>query len=379
MQEKIRNVLTMQKDPEISPHVPTVRLPASAIGSVLTADFTPGASSSMQRQSREEERSPPRIGIDLMGSDSDPSHLLEEAQDLIRSLNMPTTFFLFGTDQTFAEKSPPPSVHYISAKEVITMDDEPLQAVRRKKEASLCVGIRALKEGTIDAFISFGNTGALMASAKMTLQMLPGIERPALLALLPSKLSEIAVLDVGANASNRADHLVQFAHMGIAYQRCRGIKEPKVGLLNMGSESKKGTPLLREAYQQLQLLNARSSVPLFVGNIEGRDALLAEIDVLVTEGFTGNVFLKTAEGIAQMIRQELQDIRAQGELQSALNTLKEHLHYSRYPGALLSGVQGIVMKSHGEFSTLSLASTVKAAHELIMQRFLQRIRQTLFS
>ena len=131
------------------------------------------------------------------------------------------------------------------------MEEAPLTAIRRKRDSSLCTGIRMLKEGELQAFISAGNTGALMACAKISLPALPHVDRLALLTLLPARLSEIAVLDVGANTSYKAKHLLQFAAMGIAYQRSRGVKMPKVGLLNIGSEAKKGTPELQETYNQL--------------------------------------------------------------------------------------------------------------------------------
>ena len=179
----------------------------------------------------------------------------------------------------------------------------------------------------------------------------------------------IAVIDVGANPSVTSDQLLQFAHMGIAYQKSRGIDHPKVGLLNIGSEATKGTPLLREAYQKLQEL------PHFVGNVEGRNALRDDIDVLVTDGFTGNVFLKTAEGIAKIITEELaypsfEDI-SDSSYREALALLRHHLNYADYPGALLCGVDGIVMKCHGEVTTQALKSTVIAALRLVNHHFPQ--------
>ena len=310
-----------------------------------------------------------------MGSDTHPEVLFLAALELAKTLENQAEFFLFASEDSFTKQTPS-HVHKVFAKEVITMDEAPLHAVRTKKEASMCLGIRYLKEQTIDAFISFGNTGALMASAKMILKMLPSIDRPALLALLPAKQSEVAVLDVGANSSYKAQHLAQFAQMGIAYQKSRGIKDPKVGLLNIGAESMKGTPLLREAYSKLEELNSS-----FVGNIEGRHALGSEIDVLVTDGFTGNVFLKTAEGIANVILEELKAPAFKDGLsvrcRAAMTALKHHLTYSEYPGALLCGVQGIVMKCHGEFSNLALSSTVKAAIRLVQHRFLDQIKAQL--
>ena len=314
-----------------------------------------------------------------MGSDTHPEIIYLASLELAETLGNQAEFYFFASKDVFSKQTHA-HVHNICAKEVIAMDDAPLNAVRTKKEASMCLGARALQEQTLDAFISFGNTGALMASAKMILKMIPPIDRPALLALLPSKKGEVAVLDVGANASYKAEHLAQFAQMGIAYQKSRGIKDPKVGLLNIGAESMKGTPLLREAYQHLEALNEGTTRP-FVGNIEGRQALASDIDVLVTDGFTGNVFLKTAEGIASVILEELKDPAFKDGLsarsRAALTALKHHLTYSEYPGALLCGVQGIVMKCHGEFSTRALTSTVKAAIRLVKHRFLDQLKNQL--
>ena len=297
--------------------------------------------------------------------------------ELAESLETQVELYLFATENIFSAQKRA-NVHNITAKEVITMDDAPLNAVRTKKEASMTLGVHALQEKTIDAFISFGNTGALMASAKMILKMLPTIDRPALLALLPSKQGETAVLDVGANASFKPEHLAQFAQMGIAYQKSRGIENPKVGLLNIGAEQIKGTPLLREAYQQLEALGEP-----FIGNVEGRHALASDIDVLVTDGFTGNVFLKTAEGIGSFILEELNDPAFMEGISvrtsAALTALKHHLNYSEYPGALLCGVNGIVMKCHGEFSTRALNSTVRTAMRLTRHHFLDHLKERLLN
>ncbi len=349
--------------------VPIATTSASRTASVPTVDSTEDAASSVHKPSN--SPLPPRIGIDLMGSDTLPIHLLEASLALAKEHANGAAFHLFGSEEMFT-KSPPSHVLFERAPTVITMEDDPLKAVRSKRDSSMCQGILALKEKRIDAFISFGNTGALMASSKLILNMLPTIDRPALLALLPAQRKEVAVLDVGANTTYKPEHLFQFALMGIAYQKSCGIENPKVGLLNIGSESKKGSPLLREAHHMLRSLSA------FVGNIEGREALASNIDVLVTDGITGNVFLKTAEGIAGVILDELSKpafkTAQPSELQRALAALKKHLTYSEYPGALLCGVNGIVMKCHGAFSNIALQSTVQAALRLVLQNYLSKIK-----
>ncbi len=326
--------------------------------------------------------SPCHIGVDLLGSDIPSSHLLKELLAFCRQLKPTVSLTLFGTASLFKGlRSLPGRVAFVSVKETITMEEAPLTAIRRKRNSSLCTGIRRLKEGELHAFISAGNTGALMACAKLELPELPNVERPALLTLLPTRLSEIAVLDVGANTSYKSKHLLQFAAMGVAYQRSRGVKKPKVGLLNIGSEAKKGTPELQQAYNQLRIASEKKSASFaFVGNIEGRDAFHGQLDVLVTDGFTGNVFLKTAEGIAGVILDELENATLEGcdpKLKGILSELRQRLHYAEYPGALLCGIDGIVIKCHGDASAQSLIRSIITAERLIEHAFLDRVRQEL--
>jgi glycerol-3-phosphate acyltransferase PlsX len=322
------------------------------------------------------------IGIDLLGSDISPRDLLREILLFCKELSPSVQLTLFGTPGLFAAARPPtPNVFFHVVKEVIAMDDPPLMAIRRKKESSLCIGIKMLKEGHLNAFISAGNTGALMAYAKMQLSSLPQVERPALLTLLPTRHKEIAVLDVGANTSYKAKQLVQFAAMGVAYQRSRGVKTPIVGLLNIGSEAKKGTPELQKVYNQLRTASQKSSASYaFAGNIEGRDVFQGEIDVLVTDGFTGNVFLKTAEGIAAVILEELENSpleECSPHMKGILSELRQRLHYAEYPGALLCGVNGIVIKCHGTSSPQSFIRSITTATRLVQHNFLTQVRKEL--
>ena len=324
----------------------------------------------------------PKIGIDLLGSDSPPEELLAALLKFFMELKGSAHLFLFGTQALFKGIPFPSLITPVPVSEVISMEDNPLSAIRHKKNSSLCTGIDMLKEGKLQAFISAGNTGALMAYAKMRLPDLPGIDRPALLTLLPSRQKEIAVLDVGANTSFKAEHLYQFALMGVAYQKSRGIQTPTVGLLNIGVEAKKGTPELREAYKKLEKFNKpeKNKKAVFIGNIEGRDVFQGNIDVLVTDGFTGNVFLKTAEGIAGVILGQLEET-AQEEcsplLKGMLAVLRTQLHYAEYPGALLCGVDGIVMKCHGNTSSQSFAHSIVSAVRLIKHDFINQIRSHL--
>lgn len=295
---------------------------------------------------------PLKIGVDLMGSDNAPQLLLKALQELPLSTN--ATLLAIGSPQ-FAQQASP--LEYIGVEEYIEMDEHPLNALRRKKNASIPTGMRLLQQGKIDAFVSAGNTGALVSSAKLILRTLPGILRPALLALMPTKKNPVVVLDVGANVQIKSIHLVQFAFLGAAFQKMRGIENPRIGLLNIGSEALKGTSELRLAYNELAKRNNLN----FAGNIEGKTVFDGDVDVLVTDGFTGNVFLKTAEGIASLILDKIQ---------AAPTDLKkfQSLHYAEYPGAFLAGVRGIVIKCHGYSTIKGFTNAVLGAIDLAKEK-----------
>ncbi len=316
------------------------------------------------------------IGVDLLGSDLPSDHLLEAVLAFSSELDANTHLVLFGTPSLFRDRHPPHlNVIFRPVEETITMEDSPLVAVRQKRNSSLCVGIRLLKEGRLQAFISAGNTGALMGCAAIELPKLPRIKKLALMVLLPTKRGEMAVLDVGANTIYKAEHLVQFAAIGVAYQKSRGIPCPRVGLLNIGSEAKKGTPELRRAYDLISFASChKTSSFAFTGNIEGRDSFEGNIDVLVTDGFTGNVFLKTSEGIARAILEEFNELPLEKGLFSAI---RKKLDYREHPGAILCGVEGIVIKCHGAAGPPSLTHSITTASRLIRHGFLETIKKEL--
>jgi glycerol-3-phosphate acyltransferase PlsX len=324
------------------------------------------------RRTAKDPVSPQSIGIDLLGSDLPPETLLRAILSFSSELDEKTHLVLLGTPNLFQGISPPSSqITFHPVSEIIEMHEPPLAAIRQKKDSSLCKGIRLLKEEKLKAFISAGNTGALMGCAAIELKRLPRIKKPALLALLPTKKGEIAVLDVGANTSCKPENLLQFASMGTAFQKSRGIERPRVGLLNMGTESSKGPPALREAYD---LLSKADSFH-FVGNVEGRDAFEGHIDVLVVDGFTGNIFLKTAEGIATVILEELE--AASDPAAPFVIAMQRKLHYREHPGAILCGVNGLVIKCHGAAGAQSLTRSIKTAARLIEHGFLSRIKEQL--
>lgn len=313
-----------------------------------------------------------------MGSDNSPLVLYEAILQALEHINASITFVVFGTTgvvEHFKQLKHPHSssvkITYHLVSEVIEMSDEPLTAIRRKKNSSLVQGIRLLKKKKIDALISTGNTGALIACASLSLPMLPNIKRPALLAVLPSQKGPVAVLDVGGNVSCKAHHLVQFAQMGAAYQKAaQGIQVPKVGLLNIGVESKKGTSEVRQAYQILSEFSTKHLE--FLGNIEGREVFEGKVDVLVTDGFSGNVFLKTIEGVAAFIFEKLQKTDL-----PMLPEIKRQFRYEEYPGAILCGIDGLVMKCHGNSSPRAIFNAIKGVEHLLNNRLIERLKEQL--
>lgn len=314
-----------------------------------------------------------------MGSDTAPQQLFNGIIEATSLLPSNTQCLVLATPDIISQLSPlvsSRSIIFHAAKAEIKMEDDPLQAVENR-DASLMVGIDLLKQGQIDALVSAGNTGALFAASTLDLPHLPGIKRPALLVQLPTRKRPLVVLDVGGNVSCSAQHLVQFAQLGVAYQRCtQGLGSPAVGLLNIGVESGKGTSSLRKAYQaliaQTQIQDASFH---FVGNIEAREIFAGDVDVLVTDGFTGNVLLKSAEGIASFILEEFA-----GEISGSsrnLSALKRRFSYTEYPGALVCGVEGVVIKCHGNATAQTFLSSILWAATLVEKQFIAAMRALL--
>lgn len=338
-----------------------------------------------------------RIGIDLMGSDTSPIVLFDAVLQMAEELDQSSSLIVLATHEVVQElvRIPHPTLssphtgriifHVVT--EVITMGDEPLYAVRHKKASSLVTGIRLLKKRHIDAFISTGNTGALITSATLSLSLLPGIRRPALLSLFPTKRGAVAVVDVGGNVSCKAHHLVQFAHMGAAYQRCRlGIEAPVVGLLNIGVESKKGTSELRQVYQTLEAqskaleVDGKPKYIHFYGNIEGREVFQGKVDVLVTDGFTGNVLLKATEGVSSFIfgfLHEVFETHPNSSIETATSEFERYFNYAEYPGAIVCGVDGVVIKCHGHSSPKALYNGIRGAITLVQKNLIANLKDQL--
>jgi len=315
---------------------------------------------------------PSVIALDAMGSDKSPRPEVDGALQAVRQYGV--RVMLVGREPQIRAELERHSgvealpIEIIHASEVIEMGDKAAQAVRAKRDSSQRVGLRLVREGRAAGFVTAGNTGAAMATAKMVLGALPGVDRPSLAAVFPTALGTAAILlDVGANVDCKPDNLCQFAVMGEIY--CRqmlGIRRPRVGLLSIGEEESKGNELTREAFQLLKQL------PLnFVGNVEGRDLYNGKVDVIVADGFVGNVALKTSEGVANLVRYVLKEslratiTRQVGYLlsRSAFADFKKRLDYSEYGGAPLLGVKGACIITQGSSNANASKNAIRVAGE----------------
>lgn len=276
-------------------------------------------------------------------------------------------------------------IEFVEAAEVIAMDDPVATSVRRKKKSSLRIGSKLVIDGRGDGFISAGNTGAAMATAKMVIGTIPGVDRPALAAMIPTKAGKpTLLLDVGANSECKPHHLVQFAIMGDAYSRSvLGTVNPSIGLMSIGEEEAKGNELTKEAFPQLRELSDLN----FVGNVEGRDVFSGEVDVIVTDGFTGNVMLKLSEGLTEamlsMLKRELTAtaVTKAGAVlaKPAFQKIKKRLDYTEYGGAPLLGVRRIVVIGHGRSNARAIRNAIRSVKEFSENKTTERIEQRIRS
>lgn len=333
---------------------------------------------------------PSVIALDAMGSDRAPKPEIEGAIHAARSFGL--RILLVGPESTLKpelERHPSAAqlpLEIVHASEVITMEDKAVQAVRSKRDSSMRVGLRMVREGRASGFVTAGNTGAAMASAKMVLGALPGVDRPALAAVLPTAPGAPAILlDVGANVDCKPHHLEQFAIMGDAYYRSilgrSGTgSRPRVGLLSIGEEEGKGNELTREAFPLLKRL------PLnFVGNVEGRDLFNGHADVIVADGFVGNVALKVSEGAASLIRTVLKEslkatiTRQVGYMlsRSAFSDFKKRIDHTEYGGAPLLGVKGVCIITHGSSNANAIKNALRVAAEVAEKRINETIERGL--
>lgn len=255
------------------------------------------------------------------------------------------------------------------ASEVIAMGEHPAQAVRKKKDSSIVVGCRAVKEGRAQGFFSAGSTGACLAGATLGIGRIKGVSRPALCSVIPSPVAPVVMADIGANADCKPEYLVQFARMASIYaEKIVGIEHPRVALLNIGEEDTKGSQFAQQTFALM-----KEGVPGFVGNAEGNDIITAKYDVVVTDGFTGNVVLKTVEGTAKALFSALKDVMTSSlktklgalAVKSELKELKDSISADTYGGAPLLGVAGVCLVGHGSSNAKAIENGVLASAAMV--------------
>ncbi len=330
---------------------------------------------------------PLSIALDGMGGDIGPDVVVPAALEILESELRDLRLIIVGQQQVLTEKL----AHYGAlnhdrivihhASQAVQMDELPSQALRFKKDSSMRVAINLVKSGEANACVSAGNTGALMATARFVLKTLPGIDRPAICTTIPSRRGHTHVLDLGANVDSKAEHLLEFAVMGsVLASAIDNLEKPRVALLNIGEEEIKGNEQVKQAAALLTASDLN-----YIGFVEGDAIFLEDVDVVVCDGFVGNVALKTSEGVAKLIRFYLEEefrhsllTRLVGFLAlPVLRAFSRRIDPRRYNGASLLGLQGIVIKSHGGADALAFANAIKIAMLEMEKAVPQRIKNRL--
>ncbi len=311
-----------------------------------------------------------KIIIDAMGGDNAPREIIKGALRAKHELGI--DLILVGQEEAIRACLPAgEDVEIVDAREIITMEDDPSTATRRKKDSSMAVSLRLLKEGAGDAVVSAGSTGALLTGATLTVKRIHGIRRAALAPVLPAGEHGVMLIDCGANVECTAEYLLQFAFMGSFYaQKLMGVPEPRVGLLNVGTEDTKGGELQHQAFDLLQQAGRQKRIR-FVGNIEGTDVFSGSVDVVVTDGFTGNVLLKSAEGIIKFLMYSLKDVfyrstinkLAAAVLKKDLAAMKKSMDVNEVGGTALVGISKPVVKAHGSSNEASFFAAIRQAKQ----------------
>jgi len=320
------------------------------------------------------------ILVDAMGGDNAPDAVIKGAVKAVSEVNSQIMLIgnkdiinsrvkeLFGKEK-IEDISPKFSIYHTT--ETIEMEDKPTDAIKHKKDSSMVVGFRLLKEGKGDVFLSAGNSGALLTGATLLVGRIKGIDRPAMAPMLPAYKKRLMLIDAGANTNCKPLNLVQFAQMATIYlKNTYGIEKPAIGLLNIGTEPTKGNELIRESYEILTSESERLGIN-FVGNVEGRDAFSGKIDAIVCDGFTGNVFLKTVEGLGKLVKRTLTESLKKNLLSTiaalpalpGIKRFSKTMDYKEYGGALFLGVKKPVVKAHGSSDEKLFHYTIKQAEE----------------
>jgi phosphate acyltransferase len=325
-----------------------------------------------------------RIALDAMGGDGAPAAIVAGAIQAQTELADVEVLLVGDQSQIQAclnQYPNAPKLEIIPAEGTIEMHEEPLVAIRRKPKASINVSMQLVKDGKADAVVSAGHSGAAMAAALFRLGRLKGIDRPAIAAVFPTNRADksVLILDVGANVDCRPKYLEQFAMMGSIYSRSvMGVEEPRVGLLNIGEEESKGNEVAIKAHESL----AQNTSICFVGNAEGRDVLSGNFDVIVCDGFVGNILLKFAEAVGDIVVQMLKEELPRGLhgklgtaiLKPNLQRLKQRIDAAEHGGGLLLGVEGVCIISHGSSDANSIANAIRSAKRAVDQNAIEQIQ-----
>lgn len=332
------------------------------------------------------------ILVDAMGGDNAPDAVIKGAVKAVNEVE--SNIILIGDKNVINSKvkefygkdkiediSPKFSIYHTT--EIITMEDKPTDAIKHKKDSSMVVGFKLLKEGKGDVFISAGNSGALLTGATLLIGRIKGIDRPAMAPMLPAYKKRLMLIDAGANTNCKPINLVQFAQMATIYlKNTYGIEKPAIGLLNIGTEPTKGNELIKETYQILSTESEKLGIN-FVGNVEGRDAFSGKIDAVVCDGFTGNVFLKTVEGFGKLVKKSLSESLKKSILSTiaavpALPGIKRFaktMDYKEYGGALFLGVKKPVVKAHGSSDEKLFEFTIKQAEQFVKNKAVEKLTE----
>ena len=330
------------------------------------------------------------ILLDAMGGDNAPDANIKGAVKAINQIKAEVVLIgkeeviknrikeLYGKDDV---KDISPRLSIKNATETIEMEDIPTQAIKHKKDSSMVVGFNMLKQGEGDVFISAGNSGALLTGATLLVGRIKGIDRPALAGILPAYKRRLLLMDCGSNTNCKPINLLQFAQMASIYlKNTFGMEAPAVGLLNIGTEETKGNELTKESYKLLKE-NAEKLDINFIGNVEGRDAFSGKIDVVVTDGFTGNVFLKSIEGLGKFVKKSLTESLTHSILSKiaalpslpAIKRFSKTVDYKEYGGALFLGVKKPVVKAHGSSDEKLFEFTIKQAEKFVENKAVEKM------
>ena len=321
-----------------------------------------------------------KIAVDAMGGDNGSRPIIDAIKEFKQD-NQDVEIVVFGKEEELFELSSIAKI--INAPDIVPMEAGALEVIRMK-ESSMCKAITMMKEEHYDAVVSCGSTGGFLSAATIILKLIPGVKRAALVTAFPTKIKgkKVVVLDVGANNENNAEELMQFAYMGKAYYEALfKTKEPKTYLLSNGSEAHKGSPLVKETYKLLQSNNFEG----FMGNMEARDVLNGDADILVTDGFSGNVLLKGMEGIAKMMssmikanfKKNLWTKLGYLHVKSGFDDMSETMDYKSTGGAMLLGINGVVVKAHGNSDAYSFKNALRVAKEMVTYDMVFKIKESV--